>query len=432
MGLRVQRYCSDSKSYRSKNHRWPQILSSAISRFKALWSLVRRSVARWSVARWSASRRFVAPWSLTLGSLIVLANPTSAQPMPPEARLKPAQFTDIAGWGQDDLRQVWPAFTANCDVMRLRGVAWEKVCARARNVNALETESIRSFFEHHFSAYELSDSRGSTSGQITGYYEPLLRGSRKKEGPFQFPIYRTPPDLMNVDLSANYPELKAQRLRGRMENGRIVPYPTRAEIETRNLLAGHELFWVDDAVEAFFLQVQGSGRIVLPTGETVRVGYAEQNGYTYRSIGRWLVEQGELRLNEASMQGIKAWVALNPHRRDELLHQNPSMVFFRELTKLPSHLGPIGSMGVPLTAGRSLAVDPRFVAMGTPVFLQTNLIAPGGKPGEKFQRLMLAQDTGSAILGAHRGDIFFGTGDAAGEVAGRMRSDGKMFVLLPR
>jgi membrane-bound lytic murein transglycosylase A len=220
-------------------------------------------------------------------------------------------------------------------------------------------------------------------------------------------------------------------LRGRLiqtpQGETVVPYPTRGELETQGLLKGLEILYVEDPVEAFFLQVQGSGRVVLEDGSVVRLAYANQNGHPYRSIGRWLVEQGELTLSQASMQGIQRWLAANPHRRDELLHQNPSMIFFRELpTGTNPNDGPIGSLGVPITAGRSIALDPRYVPLGLPVFLSTQL------PSGPTRRLVVAQDTGSAILGPHRADFFFGSGPEAGAVAGRMKAPGEMVVLLPR
>ena len=377
-------------------------------------------------------------WALVIAGLIAASaqaqNLPGAGSLSADARMTPIRFNDISGWQADSLEGFWPAFVSNCQVMRQRAAPWARVCREAESVNPKEASAIRQFIELRFTPFELSDTKGTRSATITGYYEPLLKGSRTREGPYQIPLYRTPKDLINVDLSSVYPEIKALRLRGRLEGGRVVPYPTRAEIERRSLLAGQELLWVDDPVEAFFLQVQGSGRVQLANGESIRVGYAEQNGYPYQSIGRYLINKGELKPNEASMQGIKAWVAANPNRRDELLHQNPSVVFFKEITNLNSALGPLGSMGLPLTPGRSLAVDPRFVPQGNLVFMNTrvpNVGAPPRDPGVPFQRLMIAQDTGSAILGAHRSDIFFGTGPTAGEVAGRMRAEGRLVVLLP-
>lgn len=352
-----------------------------------------------------------------------------------QAQLSAINFGDLPGWAEDDLAGFWPAFQANCEVMRLRSTPWASVCKEAQTIDPNQREAIRGFIESRFTPHRLTDDKGTRSATITGYYEPLLKGSRTRGGSYQIPLYRTPKDLINVDLSSVYPEIKSLRLRGRLEGNRVVPYPTREEIDKKGLLAGQELLWVEDPVEAFFLQVQGSGRVELPNGESIRVGYAEQNGYPYRSIGRYLIEKGELKPNDASMQSIKAWVAANPHRRDELLHQNPSVVFFREVSTLAKGAGPLGSMGLPLTAGRSLAVDARFVGVGSLVFLSTRVPRPGAPPrdaGVPFQRLMVAQDTGSAILGPHRSDIFFGTGPEAGEVAGRMRADGTVYVLIPR
>lgn len=358
-----------------------------------------------------------------------------AHALGPEAKTRPITFQELPGWAEDGLTDFWPALSQNCSVMRLRQTAWARVCKESERVQGQDAAALKQFVEAWFTPYELSDAKGTRSATVTGYYEPLLRGARTRGGPYQIPLYRTPKDLVNVDLSSIYPELKALRLRGRLEGNRVVPYPTRADIETKGLLSGQELLWVDDPVEAFFLQVQGSGRVQLPNGETVRVGYAEQNGYPYRSIGRYLIDKGELKPNDASMQSIKSWVAANPHRRDEVLHQNPSVVFFKELGNLNPALGPLGSMGLPLTPVRSLAVDPRYVMPGSLVFLSTRVPRPGAPPrdaGVAFQRLMIAQDTGSAILGPHRSDIFFGTGSEAGDIAGRMRSDGQMFLLLPK
>jgi membrane-bound lytic murein transglycosylase A len=370
-------------------------------------------------------------WLLVSTSLLLSS---TAWAVGPQAKIRPIGFHELPGWSSDGLHDFWPALMSNCSVMRQRITGWAKVCKASEQVSGGDASAVRQFVETWFTPHEITDAKGTRSATVTGYYEPLLRGSRVREGAFQIPLYRTPKDLVNVDLSSIYPEIKALRLRGRLEGNRVVPYPTREEIEKKGLLAGHELLWVDDAVEAFFLQVQGSGRVVLPNGEAVRVGYAEQNGYPYRSIGRYLIDKGELKPNDASMQSIKRWMAANPHRRDEVLHQNPSVVFFKEIGNLKSNLGPLGSMGLPLTPRRSVAVDPRYVMPGSLVFLSTrvpNVGAAPRDPGQPFQQLMIAQDTGSAILGPHRSDIFFGTGNEAGDVAGRMRSEGQMFVLLP-
>ncbi|MFY7698807.1 MAG: MltA domain-containing protein, partial [Burkholderiaceae bacterium] len=219
----------------------------------------------------------VAPrvWALVIAGLIAASaqaqNLPGAGSLSADARMTPIRFSDLSGWQADSLEGFWPAFVSNCQVMRQRATPWTRICREAESVNSTETSAIRQFIELRFTPFELSDAKGTRSATITGYYEPLLKGSRTKEGPYQIPLYRTPKDLINVDLSSIYPEIKALRLRGRLESGRVVPYPTRAEIEKRGLLAGQELLWVDDPVEAFFLQVQGSGRVQLPSGESIRV-----------------------------------------------------------------------------------------------------------------------------------------------------------------
>jgi membrane-bound lytic murein transglycosylase A len=336
-----------------------------------------------------------------------------------------------------DSSAAWEAFLRSCTRLKAQ-TAWRETCALAEQLPA--GASVRNFFETHFLPFRVANAEGSVHGLATGYYEPLLRGSRRKEGPYRYPLYAAPEDLLIVDLAEINPELKHLRLRGRLEGRRVVPYYPRAEIE-RGLpgLAGRELLWVDDPVDLFFLQIQGSGRVRLPTGELVRVGYADQNGQPYKSIGRYLVEQGELKLEQASMQGIKAWGAANPAKVDALLKHNPSYVFFRELPGADgiqgsatggaaSTPGPVGALGVALTPERSIAVDPRHIPLGAPVYLATTW--PGST--QPLQRLVLAQDTGGAIRGAVRADYFWGFGEAAGAQAGRMRQSARLWVLLPR
>jgi membrane-bound lytic murein transglycosylase A len=242
-------------------------------------------------------------------------------------------------------------------------------------------------------------------------------------------LYRAPEDLLTIDMSSLYPELKNMRLRGKVVGNKVVPYPSRAELERSNALAGKELLWVDDPVEAFFLQVQGSGRVQLAdSNEMVRVAYADQNGHPYKSIGRYLIDKGELTLAQASMQGIRAWVTANPSRKQELFNANPSYVFFKEEKLGDPSKGAKGALGVPLTARRSIAVDPQYLPLGAPVFLATTL----PNSDASLQRLTLAQDTGGAIRGAVRADYFWGFGAEATENSGRMRQSGRMWVLLPK
>jgi membrane-bound lytic murein transglycosylase A len=242
------------------------------------------------------------------------------------------------------------------------------------------------------------------------------------------PLYRVPDDLIVVDLSSVYPELSNMRLRGKLQGRRLVPYATRGEITASNTLAGQELLWVDDSIDAFFLQIQGSGRVQFDDGNVVRVGYADQNGHPYRSLGRWLIDQGQLTIDQASMQDIKAWAQRNPARLKEALNHNSSFVFFRELPLGNATAGPVGALGVSLTPGHSLAADARYIPLGAPVVLAT--VDPESQA--PLVRPMMAQDTGGAIRGPLRFDFFWGFGAAAGERAGRQKYEGQAWVLLPK
>lgn len=277
-----------------------------------------------------------------------------------------------------------------------------------------------------FTVFRVSSAEGQAEGMLTGYYEPLLQGSMTQTPRFRYPVYGTPKDLLTVDLTALYPTLKGNRIRGRLEGRRVVPYLTRSEIDAGKLPADTPILaWVEDPVELFFLHVQGSGRIQLAQGGQLRLGYAEQNGHPYVSIGRELVQRGEMTAASASMQGIKQWAQRNPDRVSALLGSNPSYVFFK--TMPDSNAGPLGSLGVPLTAGYSIAVDPQSIPLGAPVLLSTRL--PGSDA--PVWRLVLAQDTGGAIRGTVRADLFTGFGEAAGELAGKMRQPLRYWVIWP-
>lgn len=352
--------------------------------------------------------------------------PALPQPPAPLSQLRPAEWSALTGWGQDTLAQTWPALLQSCAGLKNQP-AWQPVCAEATKLDTSDEKALRAFFEQYFQPHEVFNTDNTLEGTVTGYYEPLLKGDRSKTPRARFPLYATPDDLITVDLSSVYPELKNMRLRGRIQGNKLVPYHTRAEIENVNgNFKGRPLAYAEDAVELFFLQIQGSGRIELPDGSQLRVGYADQNGHPYKSIGKILVDRGELRLEQASMQGIKAWGIANPDKLQDLLNSNPSHVFFREL---PNGLsGPLGALGVPLTAGRSIAIDPKFIPLGAPVFLSTTW--PNSP--QPLNRLMVAQDTGGAIRGAVRADFFWGFGNEAGEQAGKMKQKGRMWVLLPK
>src|SRR2546427_4184420 len=342
--------------------------------------------------------------------------------------LEPVDFGALTGWNNGEQAAAWPAFLASCQALRWRE-AWRSVCARAMELRSPGDEEARRFLEENFTPWRLANPDGALDGLVTGYYEPLLRGSRARTMPFLYPLYGPPDDLLTIELSATNPELRGMRLRGRVEGKRVVPYYSRAEIARGAApIAGKEILWVDDPIEAFFLQIQGSGRIQLESGETLRLGYADQNGHPFQSIGRYLVERGELQLGEASMPAIKAWAATNPKRLEELLNQNPSFVLFRELPLADPAGGPVGALGVPLAPGRSIAVDPRYVPPGDPVVLAT-IVPASATP---LTPLVVAHDTGGAIRNPVRADFFWGFGPEAGRQAGRMRQQGRMWALLPK
>jgi membrane-bound lytic murein transglycosylase A len=355
---------------------------------------------------------------------------TPPAPTPPveyRGRLQPASWIDLPAWKSEPVRPALEAFLRGCPVLEKQD-AWKGVCAGAQAVlsNGGEGEAA-AFFELNFEPHQVINADESSAGMVTGYYEPLLHGSRTRTARYRYPLYGPPPDLLVIDLASVYPELKHKRLRGRLEGNRIVPYLARGDIDREPApLRGQELVWVDDAVDAFFLHIQGSGQVQLENGERLRLGYADQNGHPFRSLGGHLIRRGEIPAERASMQGIKDWARRNRRRVQEFMNSNPSYVFFRELPRdLP---GPIGSLGVPLTAERSIAVDPRVIPLGVPVYLATTW----PNTADSLQRLMVAQDTGGAIAGAVRADFFWGFGDPAGNLAGKMRQAGRMWVLLPK
>jgi membrane-bound lytic murein transglycosylase A len=298
----------------------------------------------------------------------------------------------LDGWMEDDHAAALGVFRETCGII---GQGWQAACRAADGAS-----DARAFFETKFRPVLIAD---GSPALFTGYFEPELPGSPVRTDRFRHPIYRLPPEVTEGAV-----------------------WHSRAEIETQRLLEGRglEIAWVTDAVEAFFLQVQGSGRIRFSDGSVVRVGFDGRNGQPYRSVGAELVRMGAFAAGQMSAQGIKRWVRENPMAGQELLRHNPSFVFFREVNDVPPDRGPLGSTGRSVTPMRSIAVDPAFVPLGAPVWIETT-----GQP--PIRRLMVAQDTGSAIKGPQRADIFCGTGEAAGEIAGRMRDPGRMFVLMP-
>lgn len=361
-------------------------------------------------------------------------------PPPDRLALSPAGFADLPGWRQDRLAEAVPALLRSCGVllrlpadraMGLAGTAgdWRQPCNAAAGLPPGDETAARAFFEREFQPFAASNN-GDAQGLFTGYYEPSLRGSRQPGEGFAVPLLARPPDLVSVDLGLFREQLKGQRIAGRVVEGALRPFESRAEIEAGALAGrGLELVWVDDPVDAFFLHIQGSGRVELNDGGLMRVGYAAQNGHPYVAIGRHLLAIGAIAPGQVSMQSIRAWLAANPERAGEVMALNPSYIFFREI----DGEGPLGAQGVPLTPGRSMAVDRQHLPLGVPLWLDGSHPSPGGdQPDRPLRRLFVAQDTGGAIRGPVRGDVFWGHEPDGAAIAGRMQHAGRWWLLLPR
>jgi membrane-bound lytic murein transglycosylase A len=352
----------------------------------------------------------------------------------------PVGFDALPGWSTDDAWSAVPALLRSCggladlptgqplggagDAARLAGTSaqWTGLCAAAEQLRPGDDAGARTFFEQWFQPYAMTVN-GRSDALFTGYYEPEVAGSRRRGGAYQTPILALPTDLVQAANPAGGKAI------GRSSDGQIVPYYDRAQIVGGALdNRGLELFWLADPIDAFVLQIQGSGRVRLPNGAIARVGYAGQNGQTYVPIGRRLIERREMTADQVSMQSIRAWLVAHPDQAAALMNENPSYVFFRELPGLPTNEGAPGSFGVPLTAGRSLAVDRSLLPLGAPVFIETT----DPLNATAIQRLTMAQDTGGAIKGALRGDVYFGWGAEAEDRAGKMRQPGRAWLLVPR
>lgn len=357
--------------------------------------------------------------------------------------LEPATFADLPGWGEDAVEEAVPAFLRSCrriaalpdetpvDDEPFAGLArdWKPLCAEASKLPKGNRQAARHFFETRFQPFSVRNNKNPL-GLFTGYYEPLLHGSRKRGGKHTVPLYIRPPELVMVDLGDFREDLKGKRIAGKVEDGNLVPYPDRKAIDA-GALAGRKLeaVWVDDPIAAFFLHVQGSGRVQLAEGSEMRLGYAAQNGHPYSAIGRELINRGALRREEVSLQTIRAWLEAHPKEAREVMETNPSYIFFQEL----KGEGPLGAQGIPLTPGRSLAVDLQYVPLSVPLWLVSGVPSPReSEPDGKLRRLLVTQDTGGAIRGPVRGDVFWGFGEEAEAIAGRMKHRGKMWLLLPR
>jgi membrane-bound lytic murein transglycosylase A len=365
--------------------------------------------------------------------------------MTAEPSFQAVSFADVPGWLRDDHTAALQAFMKSCARVTTGNrngkeplkPGFRAACeaAAALTKSAVTPAAARAFFEAHFAPHRVVHAGGH--GLLTGYYEPVLDGARQASAKFKVPVYRRPPDLVNIVDETLRGAKSANLTHGRQTPNGVVAYATRAEIES-GALAGKELelVFLADPVDVFFMQVQGSGRIKLPDGQMVRVHYDGKNGHPYTSVGRHLIDTGVLTADQMSLDALGTWLRADPERGRKAMQKNASYVFFRELSGAEAS-GPLGVLEIPLTDGRSLAVDAGVHAIGTPIFVSAPTLTHATKGahatrGGAFERLMIAQDVGSAIKGPERGDIYFGSGLAAGQLAGITKHPGNFFVLLPR
>jgi len=353
---------------------------------------------------------------------------------PDKLVLEPARFTDLPGWRNDDLAMAIPALLKSCGRIThmaserslglgMQAADWRESCAAAETLPVADTTAIHGFFERYFVPFRVTNN-GDPVGLFTGYYEAELHGARHPDARYRIPLYRRPPDLIDLNLGLFRSSLKGERSAGYIVNGQLVPYPDRHAIDQGALAGkGLELLWVDNPIDAFFLEIQGSGRVILDDGSIVRVGYDGQNGQPYVAIGKLLVDQGVPR-EQINMAFLRQWLADHGADGTALMERNPSFVFFREL----QGDGPLGAEGVALTPERSAAVDPAWIPYGVPLWIA---LTDPDSPGGHLQRLMISQDTGGAIRGPVRADLFFGYGSNAAAHAGELKGSGSDWILLP-
>jgi membrane-bound lytic murein transglycosylase A len=390
---------------------------------------------------WTRRHTFLA--ALVCIGLLAAALLYGTRPVPDgRPQLLPVTFADIEGWENDDHAEAFRTFHRSCgkiiSVHHARVKAGKgdekadpfiKVCRAALELGAAPgAEAAKAFFEARFSPHRYEG--GITSGFVTGYYEPELKGSRARSDAYTVPVYRVPDDLEQFFPDAERAKRNAEMTAGRREGERIVPYYDRREIEQGALEdRGLEILWLADPVDAFYMHIQGSGRVALAEGGHVRLAYAAKNGHEYTAIGKALIERGEIDADNMSMGAVRAWLAANPDKARDLMWRNRSYIFFRELRKDDGEAGPQGAQGVALTPHRSLAVDTSIHQVGIPVWVDVPQLDLHGEP--YFRHLMVAQDTGSAIRGPERGDIFWGSGEDAGRIAGATRHDAQFTIFLP-
>ena len=334
-----------------------------------------------------------------------------------KTNMKPVGFNEIDGFYRDDLTHALDVFKKDC-IKSKKNELFKNVCQKAE----YETDGAK-FFTINFQPYKLLDEDSFDEGIITGYYEPLLYGSLKKNNRYKYPIYKTPKDMIIIDYASDDPEVKPYKLRGKLVNNTLIPYDSRAQIESNPNKNLEVIAYVDNKFDLFLLHVQGSGKVLLNNGELINVGYAEQNGRKFKGLGTYMLEKGYIGKDELSAQGMKKYIDKNPAKADEILNQNESYIFFHK-----SNQGATGSLGTQLTAKRNLAVDRSVIPLGMPVFLSTK------NPVDKkpINQLMVAADVGGAIKGNIRADFFWGYGEDAFAYAGKMKEKGKMYILMPK
>ncbi|TQV79979.1 murein transglycosylase [Denitrobaculum tricleocarpae] len=392
----------------------------------------------------------------TMAGLLVLAlaaceprapeEPPKAMPEPPQFLLETSTYDQLPGWREDKVAEALPALIRSCDrLLRApddrevgRGAVggtvmdWRAPCAAIADFSGAGSDSgddaFRNLVEQLFVPFKVMYGDKDT-GLFTGYYEAELRGALFPGSGYDTPLYKRPNDLVTVDLRHFDKDLSGKRVAGRVQDGRLVPYHARDEIDNGVIDGANlELLWAADPIDVFFLHIQGSGKVLLPDGSTMRVGFDGSNGLPFVAIGRLLIDEGYVSRANASMQSIREWLRNNPDQATELMQRNPRYIFFRKI----EGEGPIGAQGVALTPRRSLAIDPSFMPLGAPVFLDTTWPGSSASNPRPLRRLMVAQDTGSAIKGAVRGDFFWGAGDPALAEAGRMKQRGSYYLLLPK
>jgi len=331
----------------------------------------------------------------------------------PQTQLRESTYSNLPNWESENYDEVLDSFIWNCQAKKSQKI-YGNLCEKAKGIVYHDTKK---FIENNFTPYMIQSSDKNIESILTGYYEPELRGSLVKNEIYKYPIYETPKDLVTVDLSSIYPDLKNYRLRGRLAGNRLVPYYSRAELNSVDINA-EVICYCDSKIDKFFLEVQGSGRVTLDSGETIFIGFANQNGHKYKSIGKYLVQSGEISKEDISLQSIREWFMINPTRVDEVLNHNTSVVFFEKRDRAAT-----GSLGVVLSPLRSIAVDRRYIPLGSMVYVGAE---------NSYKRMAFAQDTGGAIKGSVRADMFLGFGKSAGEIAGELKAPLKLWILIPK